>query len=95
MKTLADMSRDPEMQELARVRDRGLSDYNSAIGDSYDEGYEAGFEQGIELARELGRKQTLERTALAMIAKGYTDADIIDITELTPERVQQLRGHHA
>jgi predicted transposase/invertase (TIGR01784 family) len=51
---------------------------------------------GLELAEEKGRAegiaQGIQSTALKMIAKGMDDASISELTDLTVEQIQSLRG---
>jgi len=50
-----------------------------------------GMEKGIERGIEQGLEQGLEQVALKLIKKGYDNQIIIDITNLSVEKIEQLR----
>jgi predicted transposase YdaD len=52
---------------------------------------EQGREQGREEGREQGIEQGLRKIALNMIARGYSDEQIVEITNLSVKRIQALR----
>jgi predicted transposase/invertase (TIGR01784 family) len=56
-----------------------------------EEGIEQGREEGIEQGREEGIEQDLKKIALNMITRGYSDEQIVEITNLSIKRIHQLR----
>jgi predicted transposase/invertase (TIGR01784 family) len=50
-----------------------------------------GIEQGIEQGIETGKIERQGEIALRMLKKGFTIADIVELTDLTQEQVQQLQ----
>jgi len=50
-----------------------------------------GIEQGIEQGIETGKIERQGEIALRMLKKGFTIADIVELTDLTREQVQQLQ----
>ncbi len=54
------------------------------------EGMELGMEKGIEVGMEKGMEQKSLEIARRMKAKGLTDAEIADMTGLSPEEIQGL-----
>ena len=68
--------------------------YNAALEYQFDKGVEKGMEKGMEKGREKGRQEgeqeTLKKTALSMLAKGYTPSDIADITGLCEDMIADL-----
>ena len=52
---------------------------------------EQGIEKGIEQGIEKGIEQGLKEIAVNMISKGYSDEQIVEITNLSIKRIQILR----
>jgi predicted transposase/invertase (TIGR01784 family) len=52
-------------------------------------------EQGIEKGRVEGIEQGLKKTALNMIARGDTDEQIAEVTNLSIKLIKELRQEHA
>jgi len=50
---------------------------------NWDDALAVRFEEGIDTG--------VTRTAKNMLAKGYSDAEVIDVTNLSPEQVMALR----
>ena len=77
IKTLEQLSEDPETRRLYEARQKALHDYASAIGEAEDKG------------RMEGRMET----ARAMLAEGMDVALVSKVTGLSLEEVQRLLAH--
>ena len=56
-------------------------------------GLEAGIKEGIEKGIEKGIEEGVKKVAEKMIKKGESNEEIMDVTDLTLEAVEELRGH--
>ncbi|MFV0483785.1 MAG: hypothetical protein ACK5MG_06795, partial [Bacteroidales bacterium] len=54
-------------------------------------GEKIGIEKGEKIGIEKGEKKKAEQTALRMIAKGYDNATIHDLTGLSIKKIERLR----
>ena len=77
------LSEDERMQRIADLRQKAIMD-EKAI---YDKGLDDGIEQGI---KQGNREKTIE-LAKKMIDKGIKLEDIIEITGLTNEEIENLQ----
>ncbi|MDR2781000.1 MAG: Rpn family recombination-promoting nuclease/putative transposase [Holosporaceae bacterium] len=69
---------DPQTQEFLRMREKGLRDFNSAIGHAE--------ERGIAIGEERGKRET----ALKLLSKGMPIGEIADVTGLAESEIQKL-----
>jgi predicted transposase/invertase (TIGR01784 family) len=67
------------------MREIGLSDWNSRLGDARREGEQKGLEQGLEKGR-----QALQTSARKMKALGISPEQIREITGLSPAEIEKL-----
>jgi predicted transposase/invertase (TIGR01784 family) len=74
-----------------------LSEWNldDALAVRYEEGVEEGIgigeERGVAIGETRGIDIGVTRTAKNMLAKGYSVAEVIEITDLSLEQVRALR----
>jgi len=81
-KKYKEFSANPAMQEKARARRRFLDEQQIMLGDAWDEGKAEGLAEGeAKKARE---------TAATMKQKGYSVADIAELTGLTLTEIERL-----
>ena len=57
-----------------------------------EKGMEKGIEQGIEKGRGEGISEKNRAATIRMIRKGYTDAEICDVQEVTMDYVKSVRA---
>lgn len=76
------MSEDEEMRILAELREKGIRDEQSAKENYYKEGLIEGITKGVE--------QNNKENAKKMKEKGYNINDIMEITNLTKEEIEEL-----
>ncbi len=91
-----------ELAEIARLDDRdravyqeSLKDYwdlKSAMDTYYKEGLEEGREEGREVGREEGEKKKAQDMARKALEKGLTVELIIELTGLSQEEIEALKG---
>ncbi|MHB1681227.1 MAG: Rpn family recombination-promoting nuclease/putative transposase [Bacilli bacterium] len=81
IKTLEQLSEDPETRRLYEERQRALRVYESEMEDAREEGMEKGRE---EARREVAR---------VMLARGMDVALVSEVTGLSLEEVQGLLAH--
>jgi predicted transposase YdaD len=62
----------------------------TAIIQGIKQGIRQGIKQGIKRGMKQGAKCSLLKTAKNMLAKGYSVADIIDITSLPHKQIKTL-----
>ncbi len=77
---------DAEMQRLAELREKWEMDYNSAKASGFSDGREEGRKEGIE----VGRKQRELEIAKKLLKKNTSIEEIIEITGLTKEEINQI-----
>ena len=85
-KKLNEMSEDEEMQRIAELREKAVKDEMAV----YDRGLEIGLEEGKKQGKEEGIKQGKIENAKKMIEKGFNIEDIIEITELSKEEIENM-----
>jgi len=70
------------------LREHGSEVENMIFGEwNWDEALAVKYEEGVDTGVGIG----VTRTAKNMLAKGYSDAEVIDVTNLSPEQVGNLR----
>ena len=96
------MSEDEEMQRIAELREKAVKDemavYDRGLEIGLEEGKKQGKEEGIKQGKEEGIKQGKEEgiregkieNAKKMIEKGFNIKDIIEITELSKEEIENM-----
>ena len=65
-------------------------DIRNQIAFARDKGIEQGIQQGVEKGREEGAAQKSAEIARAMLAKGYTPAEVQELIGLSPEEIAKL-----
>ena len=86
------MSQTPETVHAYQSRLKYMLDEEAKIIDTLAKGKKEGFEEGIEIGKKAGLSEGIAKVAKIMIAKGKSNAEIIDATELTLEEVEALRA---
>jgi predicted transposase/invertase (TIGR01784 family) len=66
---------DPETQELIRMKDKGLRDYNSAVKN----------------AEKRGRNEGKREMIIKMLRREIAISDIADLTELSEQEILQIK----
>ena len=64
---------------------------NTKLEDARITGMELGIKQGIEQGIEQGIMQHKKDVAIKLIQKGFSIEEIMEITELTEEQIEELR----
>jgi len=101
------LASDEETRRMYAIREKALHDRASWLEDAEQAGMKKGIEQGIEKGIkqgieqgiekgikqgiEQGIEQEVERTALAMLDKGFAISTISEITGLTDGQISQLQ----
>lgn len=78
------LSQTPETIVAYNSRLKAILDEEARLDDVREKSLEEGFEKGIE--------QGIEKVARKMLAKGKSNEEIIDATDLTVEEVEALRA---
>ena len=79
------------LDEEARLEDVREKSLEEGIEQGIAKGIEQGIAKGIEQGIEKGIEQGIAKVAQKMIAKGKSNEDIMDATDLTLEEVEALR----
>ena len=95
---LTGMSKDEELQRLAFLREKAIRDEKSIRRTGLEEGIEKGKEEGLKLGIEQGKKIGIKegikseklKIAKNMLKKNINIKDIIEITGLTEEEINQI-----
>jgi predicted transposase/invertase (TIGR01784 family) len=79
--------------ELTEYMSRTMARFDRSAQLEYakDTGIKAGMRKGRKLGIEQGREEGITQTAKNMLAKGYSIADIIGITDLSREQIKALK----
>ncbi len=64
---------------------------NTARAEGRDEGKKIGLEEGMEKGIEKGIEKKARETAVKLIKKGMSNADIAEITDLSIEEIEKIR----
>lgn len=82
-----------EAQYLADMRDLWESDVNSRLYDAKEEGLKMGIEERLRTAEEKsGEKKNKIKIAKKLLEKNYEIEEIIELTELTEEEIQNIKN---
>ncbi|MCT7972947.1 hypothetical protein [Laspinema olomoucense] len=63
---------------------------SSIYQEIFAEGFEIGFQEGLEEARQEGRQEAIAEIARNLLLSGMSVEQIMNVTGLTRERVEQL-----
>ena len=100
-RALEELSNDPEAQELARMREKALRDYESNMAAYREEGWtegrkeglKVGLEEGWNRGKEAGRKeeqlQTLRQLLFDPATKELPLEKLCEFTRLSPEEIKK------
>ena len=88
MKELKNLSGDPGFREIVQARAKEIMDENSFRSAAKRQGRREGFEQGIEEGKKQGKKENNKEIAKKLLAKGMTIEEVIEITGLTLEDIE-------
>ena len=94
-KEITYLTGDDEVRRLAELREKWDLEFNASmqnakkIGEKL--GTEIGMKKGEKLGKSLGLKEEKIRIAKKMIEKGNSLEDIIDITELIKEEIEEIK----
>jgi len=83
-------SSNPAMQEKARARRRFLDEQQIMLGDAWEDGRTEGRTEGRAEGLAEGKAKKAQETAIAMKQKGYSIADIAELTGLTLTEIERL-----
>ena len=95
------LRRDPKAREIARLRDKALSDYNTAIDVARKEGRAEGKHEGIEQGIKKGQAKAIDTVIHNLLTSpqtaGLADEVIAklagaDVTHVATLRKQLLKG---
>ena len=84
------MSEDETIRRLAELREKAILDELEVKAYNYKKGKNDGLAQGREEGRAEGLKQKNKEIAKKMKKKGYLIEDIIEITNLSKQEIEQL-----
>ncbi len=84
MEAISPESKDVFEEYRTRLIEKGIEQ-------GIEKGIEQGMEKGIEQGIEKGIEQGLKEIAVNLITKGYSDEQIVEITNLSIKRIQVLR----
>ena len=84
------MSQDETMRRLAELREKAILDELEAKATSYDEGKNDGLAEGLAKGRSEGSNNKNKEIAKKMKEKGYELEDIIELTNLSKEEIENL-----
>ena len=88
------LSADEEMRILAELREKAILDERSLKNGSYDEGHEKGLKEGRAEGRAEGLAEGLiqknRENAKKMKERGYKIEEIMEITNLTRQEIEQI-----
>lgn len=82
---------DEETKRLEYLKEKWEMDYNSDINWARKEGMAEGEEKGEKRGKKAGIKETQLEIAKKMLAKGKEITEIIEMTELTEEEIENLQ----
>lgn len=78
------------MRRLAELREKAILDELEAKATSYDEGKNDGLAEGLAKGRSEGSNNKNKEIAKKMKEKGYKLEDIIELTNLSKEEIENL-----
>lgn len=84
------MSQDETMRRLAELREKAILDELEAKATSYDEGKNDGLAEGLAKGRSEGYNNKNKEIAKKMKEKSYKLEDIIELTNLSKEEIENL-----
>ena len=67
-------------------------DYNSGLSYAKKEGMKQGLKEGIEQGLKEGEKNATKNTARKMLGKNMNIEDIIELTGLSKEEIENLKN---
>ena len=82
--TVKEMSEDEKMEKLAELREKAIRDEKAL--------YNTGIREGKELGREEGEQRKTKEIAKKMLSKGIRVKEIIELTGLTEEEIEELKN---
>ena len=86
--TVKEMSEDEKMERLAELREKAIRDEKAL----YNTGIREGKELGEKIGREKGIKENKRAIAKKMLSKGIRVKEIIELTGLTEEEIEELKN---
>ena len=87
---LDNMSGDKVVRRLAELREKAILDEREAEYTGYSKGMEDGVQEGIKQGIEQGTTQAKKEMASKMKQKGAKVEEIVEITGLTKEEIEEL-----
>ena len=87
---LDNMSDDKVVRRLAELREKAILDEREAEYTGYSKGMRDGVQQGIKQGIEQGTTQAKKEMASKMKQKGAKVEEIVEITGLTKEEIEEL-----
>ncbi len=90
--TVKEMSEDEKMERLAELREKAIRDEKALYNTGIREGTEIGKKLGEKLGREEGEQRKTKEIAKKMLSKGIRVKEIIELTGLTEEEIEELKN---
>ena len=78
--------REEAMTAAEQLRRQGLEE-------GLEKGLEEGLEKGLEEGLEKGRQQERKTTARRLLERGFSQAEVAELTELSEDEVHKLAQH--
>lgn len=102
MEELEEISYDEELRRVAELKEKAILDERNLINGALEEGYQEGVEKGIKEGMKKGMKEGMKKgteegdkqarlkIAKKMLDNGISIKEIIEITELSKEEIDQI-----
>ena len=90
--TVKEMSEDEKMERLAELREKAIRDEKALYNTGIREGTEIGKKLGEKLGREEGIKENKREIAKKLMSKNIATEEIVEITGLTKEEIDELKN---
>ena len=92
VETLEEISQDEKLRRLTELREKAIRDEKIMKRTALEEGLAEGREKGMTEGRTIGIAEALERTAKKMLEKGIAIKEISEITDLSEEKIKELKN---
>ena len=81
-----------DMDEGRRIRQEAIFSWERREEIGRQEGIQEGIQRGIQRGIQQGSEKKGEQIAKKMLAKGFEIGTICDLTDFTPDELEQLRS---
>ena len=89
---LEELRKEPDVLIAYHSYLKAIIDKEALLADAKNSGIEEGIEKGIKKGIEEGIEEGVKKVAKKMIAKGKSNEEIMDDTDLTVEQIELLRN---